>query len=441
MQHITVIGTGYVGLVSGAGISDFGHNVICADIAEAKIENLKQGIIPIYEPGLKELVKRNVESSRLSFTTNISKAITSADVVFIAVGTPEGPDGKADLSAVEHVAQAIGENINDYKVVCTKSTVPINTGSMICKIINKHNLNNIEFDYVSNPEFLREGAAVKDFMHPDRVVIGATSDKAFKIMREVYRPLYINETPMIHTNVQTAEMIKYASNAFLALKISYINEIANLCEEVNADVHAVAKGMGVDGRISPKFLHPGPGFGGSCFPKDTKALVSIAEELKSPIKTIAAAIEINSMQKMRMVDKLVNLMGGIIQKKNIAILGLSFKPETDDVRESPAIDMIKALLAGKANVNAYDPVAAGSMQRIYPDITYHDSWEATVKDCDAAVIMTEWNEFRSLNIKQLKTLMRKPILLDTRNILNMHELIKHGFQFDNVGRHGTDQKK
>ncbi len=362
MRHITVIGTGYVGLVSGAGISDFGHNVICADIAEAKITNLKKGVIPIYEPGLKELVKSNIDSGRLSFTTDVSQAIKSADVVFIAVGTPEAADGKADLSAVEQVAQTIGENLNNYKVVCTKSTVPINTGDLICKIINKYNLNNMEFDYVSNPEFLREGAAVKDFMHPDRVVIGATSDKAFKIMREVYRPLYINETPMLHTNVQTAEMIKYASNAFLALKISYINEIANLCEAVNADVHAVAKGMGIDGRISPKFLHPGPGFGGSCFPKDTKALVSFAEELQSPIKTIAAAIDINAMQKMRMVDKLINLMGGSVHGKNIAVLGLSFKPQTDDVRESPALDMIKALVDGKANVNAYDPVAIDSMK-------------------------------------------------------------------------------
>jgi len=441
MRHITVIGTGYVGLVSGAGISDFGHNVICADIAEVKIANLKKGVIPIYEPGLKELVKSNVDSGRLTFTTDVSQAIKSADVVFIAVGTPEAADGKADLSAVEQVAQTIGENLNNYKVVCTKSTVPISTGDLICKIINKYNLNNMEFDYVSNPEFLREGAAVKDFMHPDRVVIGATSDKAFKIMREVYRPLYINETPMLHTNVQTAEMIKYASNAFLALKISYINEIANLCEAVNADVHAVAKGMGIDGRISPKFLHPGPGFGGSCFPKDTKALVSFAEELQSPIKTIAAAIDINAMQKMRMVDKLINLMGGSVHGKNIAVLGLSFKPQTDDVRESPALDMIKALVDGKANVNAYDPVAIDSMKNIYPDINYHKSWESAVKDCDAAVIMTEWNEFRGLNIKQLKTLMREPILLDTRNILNMHELLKNGFQFDNVGRHGTDQDK
>jgi UDPglucose 6-dehydrogenase len=436
-----MIGTGYVGLVSGAGISDFGHNVICADIAEAKITNLKKGVIPIYEPGLKELVKSNIDSGRLSFTTDVSQAIKSADVVFIAVGTPEAADGKADLSAVEQVAQTIGENLNNYKVVCTKSTVPINTGDLICKVINKYNLNNMEFDYVSNPEFLREGAAVKDFMHPDRVVIGATSDKAFKIMREVYRPLYINETPMLHTNVQTAEMIKYASNAFLALKISYINEIANLCEAVNADVHAVAKGMGIDGRISPKFLHPGPGFGGSCFPKDTKALVSFAEELQSPIKTIAAAIDINAMQKMRMVDKLINLMGGSVHGKNIAVLGLSFKPQTDDVRESPALDMIKALVDGKANVNAYDPVAIDSMKNIYPDINYHKSWESAVKDCDAAVIMTEWNEFRGLNIKQLKTLMREPILLDTRNILNMHELLRNGFQFDNVGRHGTDQDK
>jgi UDPglucose 6-dehydrogenase len=441
MQHITVIGTGYVGLVSGAGISDFGHKVICADIIAEKIENLKRGIIPIYEPGLKELVNRNVDAGRLSFTTNIPQAIKSADVVFIAVGTPEKQDGKADLTAVESVARSIGENINYYKVICTKSTVPINTGEKICKIIEENNRNNVEFDYVSNPEFLREGAAVKDFMLPDRVIIGASSDRAFKIMREVYRPLYINETPMLHTSVKTAETIKYASNAFLALKISYINEIANLCEAVDADVHVVAKGMGIDGRISPKFLHPGPGYGGSCFPKDTKALVSTAEELKSPMRTVTAAIETNALQKKRMVKKLFHLLDGKLKGKRIAVLGLSFKPQTDDVRESPAIEMIKALLDADSTVSAYDPVAYESMQKLYPNIEYHKSWEKAVKGCHAAVIMTEWNEFRGLNIKKLKDLMLEPILLDTRNILNMHELIKNGFKFDNVGRHGMGRKK
>lgn len=332
MKNITVIGTGYVGLVSGAGLSDFGNKVICADIDELKIRALEAGEIPIFEPGLKEVVARNVKSDRLSFTTDVAQAIRASDVIFIGVGTPEGKNGEANLSAVFSVAEMIGNNLNTYKVICTKSTVPIGTGEKIISIIEKTKNSNNNFDYVSNPEFLREGAAVQDFLIPDRVVLGATSDKAFKIMQDVYRPLYINETPIVYTSVPTAEMIKYASNAFLALKISYINEIANLCEAVGADVHIVAKAMGSDGRISPKFLHPGPGFGGSCFPKDTKALLSISKELNEPMNTVAAAIATNDRQKKRMADKLFNLLGNDIKGKTIAVLGLSFKQMTDDVR-------------------------------------------------------------------------------------------------------------
>ncbi len=434
MKNITVIGTGYVGLVSGAGLSDFGNQVVCADIDESKIRLLKTGKIPIFEPGLKEVVERNVKSGRLSFTTDVAKAIRDSEVIFIGVGTPEGNNGEADLSAIFSVAEMIGNNLNDYKIICTKSTVPIGTGQKIISIIKKYKNNDIDFDYVSNPEFLREGAAVQDFIRPNRVVLGVTSDKALKIMYDVYRPLYINETPIVHTNIPTAEMIKYASNAFLALKISYINEIANLCEAVDADVHIVAKAMGNDGRISPKFLHPGPGFGGSCFPKDTKALVSLSEKLNEPINTVAAAIATNDRQKKRMAEKLFNLLGNDIKGKTIAVLGLSFKQMTDDVRESAAIEMIQSILDSDGIVKAYDPVAADNMKKYFPNIEYCISWQAAVKDVDAAVIMTEWHEFRGLDLSELKSLMKSPLVLDTRNILSIKDLIRLGFKFDNVGR-------
>ena len=434
MLIISVIGTGYVGLVSGAGISDFGHRVICADISESKIKSLIEGEIPIYEPGLDDLVKRNVNAGRLSFSTNIDTAIHQADVVFIAVGTPQGKSGNADISAVESVARTISKNINGYKVICTKSTVPIGTGQRIKELISENIPDGGEFDYVSNPEFLREGSAVKDFLWPDRVVIGATSDRAFKIMREVYRPLYVNETPMLHTNIATAEMIKYASNAFLALKISYINEIANLCEASGADVHQVAKAMGQDGRISAKFLHPGPGFGGSCFPKDINALAAFANKKELPIKTIEAAIETNEIQKSRMVSKLKKMMNDDFSGKTVAILGLAFKPNTDDVRESSSIQMIREIQEGGGSIRAFDPIANDSMKEIIPDIKYVDSWEEACKDADSATIMTEWNEFRGMDLDRLKTLLSNPIVLDTRNILSIEKLTKLGFTFDNVGR-------
>ncbi len=434
MKKITVIGTGYVGLVSGAGISDFGHHVTCADIIESKIKLLKNGEIPIYEPGLHELVERNVNAGRLSFTTKVDEAIQQADVIFIAVGTPQSDNGEANISAVESVAKSIGKNLNNYKVICTKSTVPVGTGDIICELIRENMVDGGEFDYVSNPEFLREGSAVKDFLWPDRVVIGASSIKAFNIMKEVYRPLYVNEKPILHTNVATAEMIKYAANAFLALKISYINEVANLCEAVGADVHLVAKGMGQDGRISPKFLHPGPGFGGSCFPKDTKAFATLSRKKGVPMNTIDAAIATNNIQKTRMVEKLTNLIGDDFSGKTIGILGLAFKPSTDDVRESSSIEMIQSILDRGGKVKAYDPIANKSMQNIFPDLNYLNSWEETCDGVDAMVIMTEWNEFRGMNLKKLKKVMKTPLVLDTRNILSMDKLSEYGFQFDNVGR-------
>ena len=434
MKKITVIGTGYVGLVSGAGISDFGHRVTCADIIESKIKLLKNGEIPIYEPGLYELVDRNVNAGRLSFTTKVDEAIQQADVIFIAVGTPQSDNGEANISAVESVARSIGKNLNSYKVICTKSTVPVGTGNIICKLIRENMVDGGEFDYVSNPEFLREGSAVKDFLWPDRVVIGASSIKAFNIMKDVYSPLYINEKPILHTNVATAEMIKYAANAFLALKISYINEVANLCEAVGADVHLVAKGMGQDGRISPKFLHPGPGFGGSCFPKDTQAFATLSRKKGVPMNTIDAAITTNNIQKTRMVEKLKNLIGGDFSGKTIGILGLAFKPNTDDVRESSSIEMIQSILDGGGKVKAYDPIANKSMQNIFPDLNYVHSWEETCDGVEAMVIMTEWNEFRGMDLKKLKKLMKTPLVLDTRNILSMNKLSEFGFQFDNVGR-------
>ena len=433
MRHIAIIGTGYVGLVSGSGISDFGHKVICADIDGEKIKMLQAGKMPIYEPGLDELVDRNVKAERLSFSTDVGKTIRDSEVIFISVSTPQSENGEADISAVKAVAKIIGKNLNERKVICTKSTVPIGTGKIVSEIINENKSTETEFEYVSNPEFLREGSAVKDFLWPDRVVIGAESEWAFEIMEDVYRSLYINETPIVHTTVETAELIKYASNAFLSLKISYINEISALCEKVGADVHVVAKAMGSDGRISPKFLHPGPGFGGSCFPKDTSALVSMAQNKNVPMRTIQAAIETNAHQKKRMVKKLQALTGDF-SGLTIGILGLAFKSKTDDVRESASLEMVGSLLKAGAQVKAYDPEANTSFAEFYPQITYCKTWEEAVKDTDAVAVMTEWNEFRTMDAKTLKNLMKSPIILDTRNILSRKELQKNGFSFDNVGR-------
>ena len=433
MKRITIIGTGYVGLVSGAGISDFGHQVRCVDIDKQKIDMLNDGSIPIYEPGLKTLVARSVYAKRLTFSVAVDDAIKWAEVIFIAVGTPQGENGEADISAVIAVAEQIGINLNNYKVISTKSTVPIGTGKMIQKIIDQHNHDNIEYDYCSNPEFLREGAAVRDFLHPDRIVLGSTSDKAFEYLKDVYRPLYINETPMVHTTVETAEMIKYAANAFLAIKLSFINEVANLCDEIGTDVHVVAKTLGTDGRISPKFLHPGPGFGGSCFPKDTKALVEIAKKYNIDMATVTAAIETNIFQRKRMLNKLNNLLDNDMKGKIIAVLGLAFKQETDDVRESPAIEIITGIHDKGGIIKAYDPIANNSMREIFPALDFKSNWNEAVEGSDAAVIMTEWNEFRSMDLEKLKILMSQPVVLDTRNILNVSELKRLEFKFDNVG--------
>jgi len=434
MKNIAIIGTGYVGLVTGAGMSEFGNNVICADIEKNKIDKLNSGEIPIYEPGLNEIIKRNHDDNRLSFSSNVQDAILQSDVVVIAVGTPQGVSGMADISFVNSVAETISNNLNSYKVICTKSTVPIGTGKEITSLIrNKINDNNL-FDYVSNPEFLREGSAVKDFLWPDRVIIGTDSPKAYKIMCDVYRPLYINKNPITHTSIETAEMIKYASNSFLALKVSYINEIANLCEVLGADIHDVAKAMGQDGRISDKFLHPGPGYGGSCFPKDLEALLFISKNNNLNMETVNAAITANKNQKERMVQKLLHLFGGSINNRKVTVLGLAFKANTDDIRESAAIDMIRGILDHGGIVSAYDPIANNAMSTVYKDIEYYNSLYDAVEGAEGVVIMTEWNEFRSLDLHKIKNMMSGNIILDTRNIIDMEELSSFGFSYDNIGR-------
>jgi UDPglucose 6-dehydrogenase len=435
MKKITIIGTGYVGLVTGAGISEFGHDVTCVDIDKNKIQKLNLGEIPIYEPELETIIKNNKSKGKLNFSTDINKAIKNSQIIFIAVGTPMSKNGDSDLSAIENVAKIIGANLNSYKVICTKSTVPVGTGKKIEEIIKSIN-KSIEFDYVSNPEFLREGAAVKDFLIPDRVVIGSSSQKAFEIMQDVYRPLYLNETPIVNTNVETAEMIKYASNAFLALKISYINEIANLCELVGADVHVVSKTMGQDGRISSKFLHPGPGFGGSCFPKDTMALANTGKKNKIKMNTVEAAIKTNNEQKLRMVDKLKSLLDNKIKDKTITVLGLAFKPKTDDIRDAASTIIIPKLINEGAIINTYDPVAMDNFKSLKYKINYFDNWQDAVKGADALILLTEWNEFRGIDLLELKSLLKEPIVLDTKNILSIKKLNSIGFSYDNVGRKG-----
>ena len=434
MKNITIIGTGYVGLVAGAGMSEFGNRVICTDIDKNKIEKLNSGIIPIHEPGLEEIIKRNSLDNRLLFTTNIEDSIMQSEIVIIAVGTPMGVNGTADMNFVYSAVDKISNNLNSYKVVCTKSTVPIGTGKEIISQISKKVKDNNLFDYVSNPEFLREGSAVKDFLWPDRIVIGTDNQNAYQMMCDVYRPLYINKNPITQTTIETAEMIKYASNSFLALKISYINEIANLCEVLGADVHDVAKAMGKDGRISEKFLHPGPGFGGSCFPKDLEALLSISKNNNLSMETVNAAIVANKNQKKKMINKLINLFDGNINNRKIAVLGLAFKANTDDVRESSAIDIIKDILGNGGIVNAYDPIANNEMSNIFHDIEYFDNLYAAIKNVDGIVIMTEWNEFRSLDLQKIKKIMKGNIILDTRNILDMDELSSLDFVYDNIGR-------
>ena len=434
MKNITIVGTGYVGLVTGVGLSEFGNKVICADIDKDKIFKLKSGEIPIYEPGLEEIIKRNVKSERLFFSNDISLSIQKSEVIIIAVGTPQTSRGNANMTYVDSVVRAVKKNLKDYKIICTKSTVPIGTGKKIIKTLSNDFEQGSDFDYVSNPEFLREGSAVKDFLWPDRIIIGATSDKAFDIMCDIYRPLYINKNPIKHTTIETAEMIKYASNSFLALKISYINEIANLCESVGADIHDVASAMGQDGRISDKFLHPGPGFGGSCFPKDLVSLIAVSKEKNVMIETLSAAVKANENQKAKMCIKLENLMDTNIKDKKIAVLGLSFKANTDDVRESSSIDMIEFIINKGGVVRAYDPIANASMSKLFGNILYFDDVYDAIEGADALVVMTEWNEFRALDLPRIKNIMKHPCILDTRNVINMSELSDLGFIYDNVGR-------
>ena len=427
------MGTGYVGLVTGTCLADIGNRVICVDLDQEKIEMLNNNILPIYEPGLKELLENNVEKNRLSFSSDIERSIRSSEVVFIAVGTPSGPDGKIDLVYVEKAAAMIGSILNDFKVIVNKSTVSVGTGKRVVEIIKENSKSGADFEVISNPEFLREGSAVNDFMRPDRIVIGTDSDRAYEVMAEIYNPLYLIETPIIRTTIETAELIKYASNAFLSVKISFINEIANLCDKTGADVHVVAKVMGLDGRISPKFLHAGPGFGGSCFPKDTKGLVQLARENGVKSDVVEAAITANDRQRMIMVDKLRILLPDL-DKKMIAVLGLAFKPNTDDVRESPALDIIELLIKEGCIVHAYDPVAVENSKKIQPGVKYFDDMMAACEGVDGVMLLTEWNEFRQIDLSMLKERISKPNLVDCRNIYDPEKMKEMGFNYLSVGR-------
>ncbi len=434
MKNICIVGTGYVGLVSGAGLADFGNKVICTDIDLEKIEMLNRGEIPIYEPGLKELIDRNVNADRLTFSADIEAAVRESEVIFIAVGTPMGDDGAADLRAVEAVATTIAKNLNNYKIICTKSTVPVGTGARIQALVMTERVEDIDFDIVSNPEFLREGSAVKDFLLPDRVVLGVNSKRAESVMADVYRPLFINETPMVITNIPSAEMIKYASNAFLAVKISFINEVANLADQVGADVHTIAKAMGQDGRISPKFLHPGPGYGGSCFPKDTEALVHTGENHGVQFQVVKAAIEANKTQRNVILEKAKDLVPDL-EGKTVAILGLAFKANTDDVRDTPAVEIIQGLEKAGAEVRAYDPIAAENMKKFFfPKLDTRSTVVETITGADLVIILTEWNELRGLSLESLKQLVKAPNIVDARNILSIDQLKAMGFNYRNVGR-------
>ena len=433
-MHITVVGSGYVGLVTAACLADFGHFVTGVDKDAGKIERLKKGEIPIYEPGLDDVILRNVQAKRLDFTTDLSVGVAKSQVVFIAVGTPSLPDGSADLSQVEAVAKEVAASLQEYKVVVNKSTVPVGTGKWVRKIIQENLRSKVDFDVVSNPEFLREGSALHDFTHPDRVVIGADSEQARELMKEVYRALYLIETPFIVTNVETAELIKYASNAFLATKITFINEMANLCEAVGGDVQVVAKAMGLDGRISPKFLHAGPGYGGSCFPKDTRALAKIARNYGEKVSIIDAVVEANENQKKRMVEKIQKALGDL-HGKTIALLGLAFKPNTDDMREAPSITIVNGLLAAGAQLKAHDPEAITEARKIFGDKHQYcqDAYE-TAESADALVIVTEWNSYRRLDLPRLKLLLKEAVLIDLRNIYTPEEAQEAGFSYVGVGR-------
>ncbi|ABC22916.1 UDP-glucose dehydrogenase family protein [Rhodospirillum rubrum] len=434
-MRIAMIGTGYVGLVSGACFSEFGVDVVCVDKDVRKIDGLRErGEIPIYEPGLDALVASNTAAGRLSFTTDLKEAMAGADAVFIAVGTPSRRgDGHADLSYVYNAAREVAEHMDRYTVVVTKSTVPVGTGREVARIIREANPA-ADFDVVSNPEFLREGSAINDFMRPDRVVIGAETERAQAVMRQLYRVLYLIETPILFTALETSELIKYAANTFLATKITFINEIADLCEKVGADVHDVARGIGLDGRIGRKFLHAGPGYGGSCFPKDTLALVKTAQDFGAPLRIIETVVSINDQRKKAMADKVVQFLGGDVTGKTIAVLGLTFKPNTDDMRDSPSLDIVPALQRAGATIRAFDPEGMHEAAKHFTDVLYAESAYDCMAGADALVILTEWNEFRALDLDRVKTLLKAPVLIDLRNIYNPDDMEAQGFRYSPIGR-------
>ncbi len=434
-MNIAMIGSGYVGLVSGTCFAEFGVNVTCIDIDNDKIDKLNQGKIPIYEPGLSELVAKNVKEGRLHFSTEFHEPVGNADLVFIGVGTPSRRgDGFADLKYVYAAAKEIAKHLNGYTVIVDKSTVPVGTARNVERIIREENPN-ADFDMASNPEFLREGAALSDFMRPDRVVIGVESDRAETLLRELYRPINLIEAPILITGLESAELIKYAANAFLATKISFINEISTLCEAVGADVHAVAKGMGLDGRIGRKFLHAGPGYGGSCFPKDTQALVRIAQENGVSCRIVEAVIEVNASQKARMIKKIRNALGGNEAGKTIAVLGLTFKPETDDMRDAPALSILPTLIEKGAIIKAHDPEGMEEARTLLPDsVQYFDNIHSTVEQADAVVLMTEWNAYRSINLADLKNKMSGDVFIDLRNVYEQEQMQIAGFKYICVGR-------
>src|SRR6266436_1848399 len=432
-MHIAVIGSGYVGLVTGACFAEFGDDVTCVDVDAEKVARLSRGEMTLYEPGLDQLVQKNLQAGRLRFTTDIGSATEQSLVVFLAVGTPPKADGAADLTFIEGAAREIAEHLHSYKVIATKSTVPVGSGRRLATLVREHLPKAVEFGVVSNPEFLREGAAISDFMRPDRVVIGGDDEQAIAIMRDLYRPLYLIETPFVITSLEGAELIKYAANAFLATKISFVNEIANLCEKVGCDVHEVARAIGMDRRIGSKFLHAGPGFGGSCFPKDTRAFSAIARQFASPSRIVDAVIEVNYQQRLSMVPKIARLADGLSGKK-IAVLGLAFKPETDDMRDAPSVEIIRGLVERGAVVSAYDPVARQEAQKIIPEIEFAEDEYVAAAGADVLVFMTEWNQFRALDMERIRTLMRVPRIADLRNIYEPADMRNLGFKYVGVGR-------
>lgn len=433
-MKITMIGTGYVGLVSGVCFSDFGHEVVCVDKVPAKIDMLQAGKVPIYEPGLDTLMHRNVAAGRLSFTLDLAEALEGADAVFIGVGTPtRRGDGHADLTYVYSAAKEIAENLKEYAVVVTKSTVPVGTNREVARILAETRPD-LEFDVASNPEFLREGAAIEDFMHPDRVVVGVDSDRARAVMAEIYRPLSLKDAPVVYTDLESAEMIKYAANAFLATKITFINEIADLCERVGADVQAVAKGMGMDGRIGPKFLNAGPGYGGSCFPKDTNALARTGRDYVAPQRIVEQVIEINEARKRQMIDKILDACDGSVNGKRIAVLGVTFKPNTDDMRDSPALTIVPALVGGGAEIHVVDPQGRHEGEALLPGVTWQEDPYSAAAEAEAVVLLTEWNEFRGLDLDRLAGMMARPAMIDLRNVYDRKTAEAAGLSYLSIGR-------